>query len=177
MPNQKKPSGLSPRKARLDSADTFGVRGAGASTWQAKFGMQLNEQDLLFAVRREPIAKRTVFDVAHDIFSKGFTVEEASEEPDPNWTREVSKVLDGLNARANLTRLLVYERLFGWAILALTYVDYGDGAGSPLEGPREIRELLPLSSLQCTVNTSDEDTDPGSSRFGLPQFFTSRRHS
>jgi hypothetical protein len=177
MPNQKKPSGLSPRKATLDSADTFGVRGAGASTWQAKFGMQLNEQDLLFAVRREPIAKRTVFDVAHDIFSKGFTVEEASEEPDPNWTREVSKVLDGLNARANLTRLLVYERLFGWAILALTYVDYGDGAGSPLEGPREIRELLPLSSLQCTVNTSDEDTDPGSSRFGLPQFFTSRRHS
>ena len=164
------------RKAVQDTAeDTFGVRGAGASTWQAKFGMQLNERDLLFAVRREPIAKRTVFDVAHDIFSKGFTVEEASDKPDPKWTREVSRVLDGLNARANLTRLLVYERLFGWAILALTYVDFGDGAGSPLEEPKGIRELLPLSSLQVTVNSGDEDTDPKSSRFGLPNYYTARR--
>ena len=163
------------RAERGDSADTFGVRGAGASTWQARFGMQLNERDLLFAVRREPIPKRTVFDVAHDIFSKGFTVEQVSEKPDPNWTREMSKVLDGLNARANLTRLLVYERLFGWAILALTYVDFGDGVGSPLEGPRGIRELLPLSSLQVTVNSGDEDTDPKSSRFGLPNYYTARR--
>ena len=42
------------RKERKDSADTFGVRGAGAASWQARFGMGLNEQDLLFAVRREP---------------------------------------------------------------------------------------------------------------------------
>jgi len=163
------------RRSGRDTADTYGVRGAGAATWQARFGMALNERDLLFAVRREPVAKRTVIDVAHDIFSKGFTVEEVSEKPDPNWSREVSKVLDDLNARACLTRLVLFERLFGWAILALTYVDYGKSAADPVHNPREIRELMPYSSLQCTVQSSDEDKQADSPRFGLPNFYTVRR--
>jgi hypothetical protein len=166
------------RRGTVDSAtesDTYGVRGGGAASWQARWGMPLNEQDLLFAARREPIAKRTVVDVAHDIFSKGFTVEEVSEKPDPAWSREVSKVLDSLNARANLTRLVLYERLFGWSILALTYVDYGKNASEPVQNPREIRELMPYSSLQCTVQSSDEDKDVKSARFGLPLFYRVRR--
>ena len=163
------------RQSRRDTADTYGVRGAGAATWQARFGMPLNENDLLFAARREPVAKRTVIDVAHDIFAKGFTVEEVSEKPDPNWSREVAKVLDDLNARACLTRLFLFERLFGWAILGLTYVDYGEDASKPVNNPREIRELLPYSSLQCTVQSSDEDTDPNSTRFGLPILYSVRR--
>ena len=163
------------RKERKDSANTFGIRGAGAATWQARFGMALNERDLLFAVRREPIANRVVFKVAHDIFGKGFKVEELSEKPDPKWSREVSKVLDGLNAKAALTQLVVYERLFGWAILAKTYVDYGEDAMQPVESPREIREVLPYGSLQCTVQSADEDKDPNSSRYGLPILYTVRR--
>ena len=158
----------SKRVARKDAADTYGVRGAGAATWQARFGMALNEQDLLFAVRREPIAHRVVFKVAHDIFSKGFKVEEAAEKPNPAWTREVSEVLDGLNVKAALTQLVVYERLFGWAILAKTYVDYGEAASKPVVDPREIREVLPYGSLQCKVQASDEDKDVNSSRYGLP---------
>ena len=67
----------------MPSTDTCGFRGAGV-TWQAKFGMALNEADLLFSVRREPIAKRIVLDVPYDMFSKGFTVEEAAEKPDPS---------------------------------------------------------------------------------------------
>jgi len=55
------------RRAGRDSTDTFGIRGAGAS-WQASFGMALNERDLLFAVRREPVAWRLVFQVAHMAF-------------------------------------------------------------------------------------------------------------
>jgi hypothetical protein len=165
----------SQRVKRQDTADTYGVRGAGAATWQARWGMKLNETDLLFAVRREPICKRTVVDVAYDMFAKGFTVEEISDTPDPNWSREVSKVLDGLNAKACLTRLFLYERLFGWSILALTYVDYGKNATKPLQNPREIRELMPYSSLQCTVQASDEDPDPKSPRFGLPMFYRVRR--
>lgn len=161
---------------RQDSADdTYGVRGAGAVTWQALWGMQLNERDLLFAVRREPICKRTVVDVAYDMFAKGFAVEEVSEKPDPAWSLEVSKVLDGLNAKACLTRLFLYERLFGWSILALTYVDYGEDSSKPVQAPREVRELMPYSSLQCTVQASDEDRDPKSMRFGLPEFYRVRR--
>jgi hypothetical protein len=158
-----------------DTADTYGVRGGGAVTWQARWGMKLNETDLLFAVRREPICKRTVVDVAYDMFAKGFTIEEVGEKPDPNWSREVSNVLDGLNAKACLTRLFLYERLFGWSILALTYVDYGKNATKPLQNPREIRELMPYSSFQCTVEASDEDADPKSARFGLPLFYRIRR--
>ena len=89
---------INARKSREDSADTYGVRGGGAVTWQARWGMKLNETDLLFAVRREPICKRTVVDVAYDMFAKGFTVEEVGENPNPAWSREVSRVLDGLNA-------------------------------------------------------------------------------
>jgi hypothetical protein len=163
------------RRGRGDSADTYGVRGGGAVTWQARWGMPLNELDLDFAVRREPICKRTVVDVAYDMFAKGFTVEEISEKPDPAWSREVSKVLDGLNAKACLTRLFLYERLFGWSILALTYVDYGKNPTKPVQGPREIRELMPYSSFQCIVESSDEDRNPKSLRFGLPEFYRIRR--
>jgi len=44
-------------RARKDSSDTYGVRGAG-QTWQAVFGMAIDEEDLLVAVKREPVANR-----------------------------------------------------------------------------------------------------------------------
>ncbi len=49
--------------------------------------MALNEADLLFAAKREPVVKWAVIDVADDIFAKGFTVEEVAEKPDPAWSR------------------------------------------------------------------------------------------
>src|SRR5665647_2520953 len=131
--------------------------------------------DLLFSVRREPIAKRIVLDVPYDMFSKGFTVEEAAEKPDPVWSREVAKVFDDLNAKSVLRQLFIYERLFGWSALALTYVDFGGDPSQPLNGAKEIRELVPYSSLNCTVLASDEDNDESSSRFGLPVLYAFRR--
>ena len=101
------------RRAEKDSADTVGVRGTGAS-WQANFGMALNEADLLFSVRREPVANRIVFQIAHDVFDNWFRVEEISEKPDPNFDREVQKILSELNAKAVFTQMAVFERLFGW---------------------------------------------------------------
>jgi len=162
------------RRSRKDAADTWGVRGAGA-TWQADFGMALNEADLLFAVRREPVANRIVFQVAHDIFDNWFKVEEIAEKPDPKFNDEVQRVLDELNAKAVFTEMAVYERLFGWAIIAMTIVDYAKDPSKPVKNPKEIRELLPYSSLQFSVQSSDEDKDPESSRFGLPVFYTLRR--
>lgn len=158
-------------RARKDVADTYGVRGTGGS-WQANFGMPLDDLDLLFAVLREPVASRTVFQVAHDIFDKGFTIEEVSEKPNPDWSREVTKVLDEVNAKAVLTQAVIYERLFGWSILAYTYVDYGKEPSRQLESPREIRELLAYSKLECNVQSSDEDKKKDSSRYGLPVLYT-----
>jgi hypothetical protein len=137
--------------------------------------MALNERDLLFAVKREPVAWRVVFQVAHDIFDKGFTVEEIAEKPDPNWSREVSKVLDDLNAKSVYTQMSVFERLFGWAIVAITYVDRGKDVSAPVTSPKEIRQLLPFCTLQFTVQGSDEDKNADSPRFGLPNFYTLRR--
>jgi phage-related protein (TIGR01555 family) len=161
-------------KSRRDTTDTFGMRGAGAS-WQASFGMPLNEQDLLFAVRREPVANRIVFQVAHDIFDNWFTVEEVAEKPDPNFDKEVQKALNDLSAKTVFTEMAVYERLFGWAIIAITYVDGAKDVASPVQSPKEIRELIAYSSLQFTVQTSDEDKDIESERFGLPVVYTLRR--
>jgi phage-related protein (TIGR01555 family) len=162
------------RKTAKDTGDTYGVRGTGTS-WQANFGMALNEADLLFAVRREPVANRVVFQVAHDIFDNWFRVEEVSEKPDASFDREVQKTLSALNAKAVFTQFAVYERLFGWAIIALSYVDYGKGLDAPVSNPKEILELFPYSTLQFTVQSSDEDTDTDSSRFGLPKYYTLRR--
>jgi phage-related protein (TIGR01555 family) len=163
------------RRSRRDTTDTFGVRGAGAA-WQADFGMPLNEQDLLFSVRREPVANRIVFQVAHDIFDNWFRVEEASEKPDPNFDRAVQQVLSDLDAKAVFTEMAAYERLFGWAIIAMTIVDYGEDPAKPVKNPKEIRELIAYSTLQFSVQSSDEDKDPKSPRFGLPNYYTLRRN-
>ena len=75
--------------------------------------MQLSEADLLFSVRREPVANRIVFQVAHDIFDNWFEVEEASDKPDPKFDETVQQVLSKLDAKAVFTQAAVYERLFG----------------------------------------------------------------
>jgi hypothetical protein len=159
------------RTGRKDTVDTFGFRGAGAS-WQAQFGAPLNERDLLFSVRREPVANRIVFQVAHDVFDNWFRVEEVADKPDPKFDDEVQRVLGELDAKAVFTEMAVYERLFGWAIIALTYVDYGKDPAKPVVNPSRICELLPLSSLHVAVQASDEDKELGSSRYGLPVLYT-----
>ena len=54
-------------KIAIDATETIGIRGAGAQS-QAAFGTPISDADLLFAVKREPVAHRIVFMVAHDIF-------------------------------------------------------------------------------------------------------------
>jgi hypothetical protein len=122
------------------SADTFGIRGAGA-TWQADFGMPLDEADLLFAARRDSIGNRVVFQFAHDVFDNWFEVEELSEKPDPKFNEAVQRVLEALDAKAVFTQMAVFERIFGWAIIALTYVDYGADISRPVESPRQIARV------------------------------------
>ncbi len=174
MPQTTSLSQHSFRKNAKDTTSTYGVRGAGVS-WQASFGMSLSEADLLFAVRREPVANRIVFQVAHDIFDNWFKVEEVSEKPDGSFDREVQKALAALNAKAVFTQFAVYERLFGWAIIAMSYVDYGKALDTQVSSPKEIIELFPFSTLQFTVQSSDEDTNAESSRYGLPIYYTLRR--
>lgn len=65
-------------KIATDTTETIGIRGAGAQN-QADFGAPINDVDLLFAVKREPVAHRIVFMVAHDIFDNWFSVDVVGE--------------------------------------------------------------------------------------------------
>jgi hypothetical protein len=156
------------------SIDTVGIRGAGASS-HADFGEPINEEDLLFAVQREPVAYRIVFQVAHDIFDNWFKVEDTAEKPDPNFDKQVQTVLAQLNAKSVFTQMAVFERLFGWSIIVEGYADHGKTLEAPVESPQEIRDIVAYSPLQSTVQTSGEDKEEKSQRFGLPIYYTLAR--
>jgi hypothetical protein len=142
----------------------------------ADFGQPISLQDLLFAIKREPVANRLVFQVAHDVFDKWFTVEEVAEKPDPNFDKAVQQALSKLNAKSAFTQLIAFERGFGWAIMAMTFVDFGEDVSKPAKNVKEIRELFAYAGdLHFTVQTSDEDKDPKSSRYGLPVWYTINR--
>jgi len=162
------------KTARKDVTDTFGIRGTGPTS-QAQFGQTISVEDLLFSVKREPAAYRTVFQVAHDIFAKWFKIVDKSESPDEDFDAKVQKVLDVLNAREVYTHAAVFERLFGWSIIAITYVDYGKGIEKSVENPHEIRNLSPYSLLSVDVQERDEDKDQKSPRCGLPVLYTLNR--
>lgn len=72
------------RVAKDTATETLGIKGYG-ETSQAKFGETITPEDLLFAVRREPVIHRIVFTVTHDIFDNWFQVEEVAEKHDPNF--------------------------------------------------------------------------------------------
>jgi hypothetical protein len=156
------------------STETIGIRGAGASS-QADFGEPINEQDLLFAVQREPVAYRIVFQVAHDIFDNWFKVEDTAEKPDPNFDKQVQTVLARLNAKSVFTQMAVFERLFGWSIIVEGYADHGKTLEAPVESPQEIRDIVAYGPLQFSVQSSDEDKKEESERFGLPVLYTLAR--
>jgi hypothetical protein len=161
------------KSSRKDVADAFGVRGAGASSAMADFGQQIDLQDLLFAIKREPVANRLVFQVAHDVFDKWFKVEEVAEKPNPGFDREVQRVLAQLDAKSIFSQMAAFERGFGWAIIAMTFVDYGEDLSKPVKNPKEIRELFAYAGdLHFTVQNSEEDKDKKSSRYGLPVLYT-----
>lgn len=163
------------RKVATESDGTgLGIRGAGESS-QATFGEHISVSDLLFAVKREPVAHRVVFTVAHDIFDNWFEVDEVGEKPDPNFDSEVQKALSALNAKSVFTQMAIFERLYGWPIIVIGYVDHGETLADPVQNPSEMRELAAYAPTQFSVQSSDEDNDPNSPRFGLPVYYTLSR--
>ena len=167
-------SWLRRRFAGDTSTESVGIRGAGGAS-QADFGEPINEEDLLFAVQREPVAYRIVFQAAHDIFDNWFKVEDVAEKPDPHFDKQVQIVLGKLNAKSVFTQMAVFERLLGWSIIVQGYADHGTTLEAPVESPQEIRDIVAYGPLQFSVQTSDEDKDQESERFGLPIFYTLAR--
>jgi len=66
----------------------------------AEFGQPITDANITFAVKREPVAHRIVFAVAHDVFDKWFEVEPLEEGVDKEkFDEAVQKVLLLLNAK------------------------------------------------------------------------------
>jgi phage-related protein (TIGR01555 family) len=168
------PKWLLRRSAKDTDDDGLGIRGAGASS-QADFGEPITEADLLFAVKREPMAHRNVFQFSHDIFDKWFEVVEVGKKPDPSFDKAVQKPLSALNTKSVFTQAAIFERLFGWSIIIIGFVDHGKSLADPVKQAQEIEDLAVYSPMSFKVQTSEEDKDPTSPRFGLPIFYTLNR--
>jgi len=164
--------GLKKRFAYDSDLATSGIRGAGAKS-QADFGDPITEEDLLWAVEREPVAHRIVFTVAHDIFDNWFTATKVKRTRDTEFDLKVQAVLSKLGAKTVFTQAAVYERLFGWSIIVLGYADYGASLAASVKDPSEIRDLAAYGgSKQVRVLSFDEDQNRNSPRYGLPNFYT-----
>jgi hypothetical protein len=61
------------RAGGFDSADTYGVRGAGVN-WQARFGMTLNEVDCSLPRVVNQLLNGQFLMLPYDMFSKGLGV-------------------------------------------------------------------------------------------------------
>ena len=157
-------------KTNISSFDD--PRGIIGSTSQVTFGSPLSMDQIVFAALREPVAKRVVVDVAFDIMAKGFKVEEEAEEPNAEWSRQVSKILDELDTKEKLRELVIFERLYGWAALGLSFIDYGEDQSKSVLNPRKVSSLTVFSDHNCTIQSSDEEKNVESERAGLPNLYT-----
>ena len=159
-------------KAKTNDGSFDDPRGLGTNTLDVRFSSPISITEIVFAARREPVAKRVVVDVAFDVMAKGFKVQEESENPRPEWTRQVSKILDELDTKERLRELTLFERLYGWATLGVSYVDYGDDPSKPVQDPKKIMSLTVFSDHNSTVMDSDVEKNEESERAGQPNLYT-----
>jgi len=160
------------QKVASNTGEFDDPRGLSGSTEDVTFGSPISINQIVFAVSREPVAKRVVVDVAFDMLAKGFSVEEAAEKPNPKWSRDVSLVLDELNTKEKLRELVVFERLFGWAALGLSVTDLGADPTKPVSSPQQVFGLTVFSEHNCSVWSTDEERSADSERAGLPNLYT-----
>lgn len=140
----------------------------------AAFGQRITDQDITFAIKREPVAHRIVFAVAHDIYDNWLEAEPIEEEQDKEaFDEAVQKALAELNAKDIFTQAAVYERAYGWSIVVIGYRDKGGSLEDPLQDAEEIVDLEVYSPLQ--IPEVDEDEDRDTPRFGLPEIYTVMR--
>jgi uncharacterized protein YnzC (UPF0291/DUF896 family) len=134
----------------------------------AIFGGDIRKDDLLFGAKREPAAHRIVFDVAHDVFDKWFTVENLHDKHDRDLDNKVQSELQSLNAKDIFTQVVAMERIYGWAVLAYQFADSGQDLSQPAVNVIRIERLI--AYYDTNVSQVLEDQDENSDRYGLPEY-------
>jgi hypothetical protein len=114
----------------------------------AEFGQPITDANITFALKREPVAHRIVFAVAHNVFDNWFEVEPLEEGIDKEKFNEaVQKVLLMLNAKDVFTQAAVFERAYGWSIVVIGYQDKGVTLKDPVFMPDACMQPMYLRHL------------------------------
>ena len=136
----------------------------------AEFGQTITDANITFALKREPVANRIVFAVAHDIFDNWFEVEPLEEGVDKEKFNEaVQKVLLLLNAKDVLTQVATFERAYGWSIVVISYQDKAPTLKTAVLLPEKIVSLEAYAPTMITDVKTDKNKN--SPRFGLPEIY------
>jgi hypothetical protein len=136
----------------------------------AEFGQTITDANITFALKREPVANRIVFAVAHDIFDNWFEVEPVEELVDKEKFNEaVQKVLLLLNAKDVLTQVATFERAYGWSIVVISYQDKAPTLKTAVLLPEKIVSLEAYAPTMITDVKTDKNKN--SPRFGLPEIY------
>jgi len=136
----------------------------------AEFGQPITSANITFALKREPVAHRIVFAVAHDIFDNWFEVEPLEEGIDQaEFNEAMQKALLLLNAKDVFTQAAVFERAYGWSIVVLGYKDKGITLKTLISQPEKIVTLEAYSPPM--IISVEVDKNKESPRFGLPEIY------
>jgi hypothetical protein len=162
--------GLFVHSKALDAEEGSSIRIPQVTTaLGAGFGDEIADFDRKFAAEREPVAHFLTYLMSADVFDKWFTVDDPSTEGgDPKIDETVQNALTELKAKQHLTKLLEYERIYGWSLLVGGFSDVNDvrKLEQPLREGSELLQLVAYSKPNIQVWT--KDTDPNSKRFGEP---------
>ena len=141
-----------------------------SSTQTILFDGDIADSELLYGVKREPLANRIVVGVAEDVFNKWFKIVNIDKPDDVDLDKQVQADLELLEAKQHLTRLAILERLYGWSVLVLGYQDSAEDLQTSVKNPSSLDTLQVYSKPD--VSKIEENEDPESENYLYPEYVT-----
>jgi hypothetical protein len=130
------------------------------------FDGTVDDSEILYGVKREPLATRIIVGVAEDVFTKWFKIVDLNDPTNQDLDKTVQEELERLDAKQHLIRMAVLERLYGYSIMVLGYRDSGKTLADPVEDAQGIEDLQVYGKTD--IATITEDVDPESPDYLYP---------
>jgi hypothetical protein len=146
------------------------------------YGQDISEAMLAEAMIRDPIGHRITFHVSHDVFDHWFNLKSTKKAAQTeDFDQKLQEALSLLQAKAEWTKAGVFERGFGWSLLAMSYVDGASSTIEPVKNPTDMVGVKAYAPTQ--ISGWDEDKDAKlpdgtiNRNFGYPKVFKIRQKS
>lgn len=141
-----------------------------------EYGAPITDYNRAFAITRVPPAFRMVYTVADDIFNKWFELLVEGKEnkaESEEFDKDIQVELTRLAAKQELTKMSMFERAFGWSILAINFAGTDDHS-TPFKIEEndtvpKIEQLLAFSPTQISSIKFDRSTK--SKRYLFPESY------